>query len=293
MPAHILDGKTIAQALQNETKAGVQRYQQEHHRSPCLAVILIGADPASKIYVSKKEEACSLVGIESQRHHLSIDCTEATLIQLITSLNQNKLVDGILIQLPLPEHISTNKIINLIDPQKDVDGFHAYNIGRLVQQHPLLRPCTPLAVMKLLEYTKVSLSGQHAVVVGASNVVGKPMGLELLLAGCTVTTCHRQTKNLQDHVEQADILVSAVGHPGLIKGEWIKNGAIVIDVGITRLDNGSIVGDVEFNIAKEKASWITPVPGGVGPMTVVMLMANTLGAAKADLLIRETKFNLF
>ncbi|HVE44897.1 MAG TPA: bifunctional methylenetetrahydrofolate dehydrogenase/methenyltetrahydrofolate cyclohydrolase FolD [Gammaproteobacteria bacterium] len=278
MTANIIDGKSLAEQLKAAMKAHIQQKQVEGHRPPGLAVILIGEDPASTIYVRNKREACEYVGIRSFYHPLPATTTEATLTALIHTLNKDSAVDGILIQLPLPAHIDTPTILALLDPHKDVDGFHPYNIGRLAQRRPLLRPCTPYGVMKLLEHIQQPIRGKHAVVVGASDIVGRPMALELLLAGATVTVCHRATEKLETYVSQADILVSAVGNPGFIQGNWIKKGAIVIDVGITRLADGSLSGDIDYDSAKKNAGWITPVPGGVGPMTVAMLLANTLTA---------------
>ena len=279
MTAQLLNGKAVAAALKDEMRALVQAKMAAGMRQPGLAVILVGEDPASSIYVRNKGEACEQVGIRSIHHQLSADISEQELIALITALNESENVDGILVQLPLPAHIDAEKVLETIDPHKDVDGFHAYNLGRLAQRRPLLRPCTPLGVMILLDHIKQVYKGKHAVIVGASNIVGRPMALELLIAGATITICHRFTGDLAYFVRQADILVSAVGKPGIIKGDWIKEGATVIDVGITRLADGTITGDVEFAAAKERAAWITPVPGGVGPMTVAVLMRNTLTAA--------------
>lgn len=279
MTAQLLNGKAVAAALKEEMRAKVSDKMAAGMRQPGLAVILVGEDPASAIYVRNKADACEQVGIRSFHHQLSADISEQALIDLIIQLNNDKNVDGILVQLPLPPHIDAEKVLEAIDPHKDVDGFHAYNLGRLAQRRPLLRPCTPLGVMILLDHIKQVYKGKHAVVIGASNIVGRPMALELLIAGATVTICHRFTGDLSYYVKQADILVSAVGKPGIIKGEWVKEGSTVIDVGITRLADGTITGDVEFAIAKERAAWITPVPGGVGPMTVAVLMRNTLTAA--------------
>ncbi|MDX8395414.1 MAG: bifunctional methylenetetrahydrofolate dehydrogenase/methenyltetrahydrofolate cyclohydrolase FolD, partial [Mariprofundaceae bacterium] len=243
-----------------------------------LAVIIVGNDPASHVYVRNKKMACEKVGIASFSDELPADTTQQHLLGLIGELNANPKVDGILVQLPMPDHIDAETIITAIDPAKDVDGFQPYNIGSLAARIPALRPCTPFGCMKLLEETGVDLHGQEAVVVGASNMVGRPMALELLLAGATTTIAHRFTKDLQSHVERADILVAAAGKQGLIKGEWIKPGAIVIDVGIHRMDDGKLTGDVNFETASKRASWITPVPGGVGPMTITMLLANTIQA---------------
>jgi methylenetetrahydrofolate dehydrogenase (NADP+)/methenyltetrahydrofolate cyclohydrolase len=243
--------------------------------------VLIGADPASQVYVGSKRRGCEEIGFKSDSYDLPIDCSESELLRLIDQLNNDDEIDGILVQLPLPKHINADKIIEHIAPHKDVDGFHPYNIGRLAQRNPQLRPCTPKGMMTMLKHADISVKGQEAVVVGASNIVGRPMALELLLAGCTTTVCHRMTKDLEFHVRRADILVVAVGKPNFIPGDWIKAGAIVLDVGINRLDNGKLVGDVEFEVAKEKAAWISPVPGGVGPMTVATLLENTFYAADA------------
>ena len=239
----------------------------------------MGSDPASEVYVRNKCRACEEVGILSRAYNLPKTSTEAALLALITQLNADPFIDGILIQLPLPPHIQTDAVLEQIDPKKDVDGFHPYNLGRLLQRRPHLRPCTPFGVMTLLANNQLSVEGLHAVVVGASNIVGRPMALELLLAKATVTLCHRFTKKLSEHLRTADIVIAAIGNPGIIQSKWIKPGAIVIDVGINRLPDGSLIGDIEFASAKERASWITPVPGGIGPMTVAMLLSNTCQAA--------------
>ncbi|MFC2552467.1 MAG: bifunctional methylenetetrahydrofolate dehydrogenase/methenyltetrahydrofolate cyclohydrolase FolD, partial [Rodentibacter sp.] len=249
----------------------------EGKRAPGLAVILVGADPASQVYVASKRRSCEEVGIFSKSYDLPETMEEHALLALIDELNADETIDGILVQLPLPKHIRSEAVIERIKPEKDVDGFHPYNVGRLCQRIPTLRACTPYGVMKLLETTGIDLHGKHAVIVGASNIVGRPMSLELLLAGATVTVTHRFTKDLESHVRQADILVVAVGKPHLVPGEWVKQGAVVIDVGINRLD-GKLVGDIGFEAAERRAAYITPVPGGVGPMTVAMLMNNTLYA---------------
>ncbi len=280
MSAQILDGKKIAQALRAEIKQRVDRRLQAGLRAPGLAVLKIGHVAASEVYVRNKRQACGEAGFCSFDYDLPLDVSQEKLLSLIDHLNTHPEVDGILVQLPLPEHIVQTTIIESINPDKDVDGFHPYNVGRLVQRIPRLRPCTPHGVMRLLETIGESLAGKEAVVVGASNIVGRPMAFELLLAGCTVTVCHRFTQNLPAHVARADVLVVAVGRPGMVKGEWIKPGGIVIDVGINRLPNGKLVGDVEFEAAKARAGWITPVPGGVGPMTVATLLLNTLQAAE-------------
>jgi methylenetetrahydrofolate dehydrogenase (NADP+)/methenyltetrahydrofolate cyclohydrolase len=280
MSAQILDGKATAAELKQQLKTATQQRSAEGKRQPGLAVVLIGADPASQVYVGSKRRSCEEIGFKSDSYDLPETATEEELLTLIDQLNADESIDGILVQLPLPEHINDEKIIEHISPDKDVDGFHPYNIGRLAQRNPQLRPCTPKGVMTLLSKTGIDLKGLDAVVVGASNIVGRPMALELMLAGCTTTVCHRFTKDLEAQVRRADLLVVAVGKPNFIPGDWVKQGAIVIDVGINRLENGKLTGDVEFDIAKDKASWITPVPGGVGPMTVVTLMENTLWAAE-------------
>ena len=279
MSAQIIDGKAIAAQLRRDIKRRVDERMAKGLRAPGLAVILVGQDPASKVYVGSKRKGCEEVGIKSISHDLPAETTEEALLSLIDELNADPEVDGILVQLPLPGHINAEAVIERINPDKDVDGFHPYNIGRLALRIPVLRPCTPRGIMTLLESTGQPIKGQDAVIVGASNIVGRPMGLELLLAGCTVTTCHRFTKDTSSHVARADIVVVAVGKPGLVKGEWIKPGAIVIDVGINRLEDGRLVGDVEYEQACERAGWITPVPGGVGPMTVATLLQNTVDSA--------------
>lgn len=276
MTAQIINGKAIAEDLLNSIKAKVTARIQAGKRAPCLAVVLIGADPASAIYVRNKRLACEKVGIKSIAYDLPTSTTQADLFTLIDTLNADSTTDGILVQSPLPSHIDEDLLIERISPLKDVDGFHPYNIGKLAVRQPALRSCTPFGVIKLLQAYNIELMGLDAVIVGVSNHVGRPMALELLLAGCTITSCHRHTKDLASHIKKADLLVSAVGKYGLIKGEWIKQGAIVIDIGINRLADGKITGDVEFDIAKERAAYITPVPGGVGPMTVATLMENTL-----------------
>jgi len=276
MTAQIISGKAIAENLLNSIKDRIDVRLQTGKRAPGLAVILLGGDPASSIYVRNKRLACDKVGIRSVAYDLPAATTEAELLALIEQLNHDASIDGILVQAPLPAHIKDEHVIEAISPNKDVDGFHPYNIGRLAVRQPTLRSCTPFGVIKMLQATNVDLMGMDAVVVGVSNHVGRPMGLELLLAGCTVTSCHRHTKNLGEIVARADLVIAAAGKPGLIKGEWIKPGAIVIDIGINRLADGTLSGDVDFASAKERAGWITPVPGGVGPMTVATLMENTL-----------------
>ena len=277
MTAQIISGTQLASQIKSNVAQQISQYVAQGKRAPSLAVILVGADPASQVYVGSKRKSCAEIGITSKSYDLPETTTEQALLELIETLNQNAEVDGILVQLPLPKHIDSTKVIEQISPEKDVDGFHPYNVGRLCQRIPTLRACTPYGVMKLLETTGISFYGKHAVIVGASNIVGRPMALELLLAGCTVTVTHRFTEDLASHIRQADILVVAVGKPKFIKGEWIKEGAVVVDVGINRLE-GKLVGDVEFDVAAQRASYITPVPGGVGPMTVAMLMQNTLSA---------------
>lgn len=279
MSAKIIDGKQIAADVRKQVAEGVQQRINQGKNPPCLAVILVGMDPASQVYVRNKKNACKEVGFVSRSYDLPAETTQQDLLSLVDELNQDDSVNGILVQLPLPDHLDGNEILERILPAKDVDGFHAFNLGRLAQRMPVLRPCTPKGVMTLLHSTKQDLHGLEAVVVGASNIVGRPMTLELLLAGCTVTTTHRFTKDLEAHVRRADLVVVGVGIPGLVKGEWIKDGAIIIDVGINRLEDGRLVGDVEFEPAEQRAGWITPVPGGVGPMTVATLMENTLEAA--------------
>ena len=280
MTANILDGKSIAMRARAQIKTQIEQRLHDGKRRPGLAVVLVGRDPASQIYVQSKRKACEEVGIASRSLDLPYNISQAELLALIHRLNQDATIDGILVQLPLPPHIDSEAIIEGIRPDKDVDGFHPYNIGRLAVRLPILRPCTPAGVMTLLRHTELTIRGADAVVVGASNIVGRPMALELLLAGCSVDICHRFTRNLGDHVARADILVVAAGKPGLIHGEWIKPGAIVIDVGMNRLADGKLTGDVQFAAASERASWITPVPGGVGPMTVATLLSNTLYAAE-------------
>ena len=279
MTAQIISGTQLASQIKSNVAQQISQYVAQGKRAPGLAVILVGADPASQVYVGSKRKSCAEIGITSKSYDLPETTTEQALLKLIKELNQDNTVDGILVQLPLPKHIDSTKVIEQISPEKDVDGFHPYNVGRLCQRIPTLRACTPYGVMKLLETTGISFYGKHAVIVGASNIVGRPMALELLLAGCTVTVTHRFTEDLASHIRQADILVVAVGKPKFIKGEWIKEGAVVVDVGINRLE-GKLVGDVEFDIAAQRAAYITPVPGGVGPMTVAMLMQNTLSAYK-------------
>lgn len=279
MSAQILNGKAIADEIIADVAKKVVIRKDLGKRGPSLAVVLVGQDPASALYVRNKKRACHAAGIESIAYDLPITTSELELLNLIQTLNQDPLIDGILVQLPLPSHLNADKVVELINPYKDVDGFHPYNIGRLALKMPLMRPCTPYGVMKLLEKTGLSIAGKDVVMIGASNIVGKPMALELLLAHATVTVCHRYTRNLADKVAKADIVIVGAGQPKLIEGEWIKPGAVVIDIGINRLADGTLCGDVDFIGACQHASWITPVPGGVGPMTVAMLMQNTLTAA--------------
>ncbi|HHJ35538.1 MAG TPA: bifunctional methylenetetrahydrofolate dehydrogenase/methenyltetrahydrofolate cyclohydrolase FolD [Gammaproteobacteria bacterium] len=280
MTAQIIDGKAIAADVRDQVRLDIKKRIENDQRAPGLAVILVGLDPASQVYVRKKREACDEAGLISRSYDLDENTDQQTLLDLIETLNNDNTIDGILVQLPLPNHIDTTLVLEAIHPDKDVDGFHPYNIGRLVQRMPVLRPCTPHGIVHMLETIGEPFKGRHAVIVGASNIVGRPMSMELLLAGATVTTTHRFTKNLAAHIADADILVVAVGKPGIVKGEWVKPGATVIDVGINRLADGKLTGDVDFAAAAERAAWITPVPGGVGPMTVAMLLRNTLQAAE-------------
>jgi len=279
MTAKIIDGKAIAASVLDDIGTQVSQRLELGKRPPGLAVVLIGEDPASQVYVRNKRRACEQTGIMSRAWDLPADTTQAELLKLLDQLNDDPEIDGILVQMPVPDHIDPETVIEHIRPDKDVDGFHPYNIGRLAVRQPTLRSCTPYGVMKLLEYTGETYHGRKAVVVGASNHVGRPMMLELLLAGCTVTVTHRFTNDLQAVVSAAEILVVAVGKPGLIPGEWVRPGATVIDVGINRTSAGKLVGDIVYQPAAERAAWITPVPGGVGPMTVSMLMQNTLQVA--------------
>jgi methylenetetrahydrofolate dehydrogenase (NADP+)/methenyltetrahydrofolate cyclohydrolase len=280
MTAKLIDGKAIAANLRQQIAQRVAERREQGLRTPGLAVILVGSDPASQVYVSHKRKDCEEVGFISRAYDLPSETTQTELTDLIDSLNDDPAIDGILLQLPLPGHLESSSLLERIRPDKDVDGFHPYNVGRLAQRIPLLRPCTPKGIMTLLESTGVDLYGKDAVVVGASNIVGRPMAMELLLAGCTVTVTHRFTQDLAGHVGRADLVVVAAGKPGLVKGEWIKEGAIVIDVGINRQDDGKLVGDVVYETALPRAGWITPVPGGVGPMTRACLLENTLYAAE-------------
>ena len=278
MTAKIIDGKKIAQSIREELTNKVVSIQDKGERSPCLAVILVGENPASQVYVKSKRKACQEIGYISKSYDLPDTTSQEYLLKLIDGLNRDETVDGILVQLPLPAHIDSTLVIEAIDPSKDVDGFHPYNVGRLAQRIPALRSCTPKGIMTLIQSTGVDLLGKNAVVVGASNIVGRPMTLEFLLAGCTPTCTHRFTRDLRSFVEQAEVLVVAVGKPNFIPGDWIREGSVVIDVGINRLENNKLCGDIDFEVAKERAAYITPVPGGVGPMTVASLMQNTFEA---------------
>lgn len=279
MTAQLIDGKKISQQRIEAVAQAVKTRQEKGLHTPCLAVVLVGDDPASAVYVRNKKLACQKSGIESRSYELPSETTQDDLLKLVDELNGDSAVDGILVQLPLPVHIDSQAVLERIVPHKDVDGFHPYNVGRLVVKMPLMRPCTPKGVMTLLEAYGIDPKGKKAVIVGASNIVGRPQALELLLSRATVTICHSATQNLADEVAAADILVVGVGIPNFVKGEWVKPGAVVIDVGINRLDDGSLCGDVEFDVAKERASMITPVPGGVGPMTIATLLENTVHAA--------------
>ena len=279
MTAQLIDGKKISQERLQLVSAAVAKRLESGLRAPCLAVVLVGDNPASAVYVRNKKSACQKCGIRSLSYELPASTSQEDLLKLIDELNGNAEVDGILVQLPLPEGLDSQAVLERIHPDKDVDGFHPYNVGRLVVKMPLMRPCTPKGVMTLLEAYGIDPKGKKAVVVGASNIVGRPQALELLLARATVTICHSATENLDKEVGAADIVVVGVGIPNFVKGEWIKPGAVVIDVGINRLEDGSLCGDVEFDVAKERAGMITPVPGGVGPMTIATLLEKTLHAA--------------
>ncbi len=280
MSAQILDGKAIAADIREQVKQHVEARTAKGLRAPGLAVVLVGDNPASEVYVRNKRNACAQVGFHSELIELSGDTTQAQLLTLVDELNARDDIDGILVQLPLPDQIDEDTVTERILPTKDVDGFHPYNIGRLTLRMPLLRPCTPRGVMTMLERTGMDLVGKDAVIIGQSNIVGRPMMLELLMARCTPMVCHSKTRDLADKVRQADIVVAAVGVPRFVQGDWIKPGAIVIDVGINRLDDGKLCGDVDYAACAENAAWITPVPGGVGPMTVATLLENTLQAAE-------------
>jgi methylenetetrahydrofolate dehydrogenase (NADP+)/methenyltetrahydrofolate cyclohydrolase len=279
MSAKLINGKEVAAKVRQQVAAGVEARKQKGLRPPGLAVVLVGSDPASQVYVGNKRKACDEAGIVSLSYDLPETTSQQALEALIDELNDNPAVDGILVQLPLPAHLDADPILVKIRPDKDVDGFHPYNIGRLMQRKPALRPCTPAGVITLLDSIGTDYKGKHAVIVGASNIVGRPMCMELLLKGATTTVCHRFTHDLPAFVADADIVIAAAGKPGLVKGEWIKPGATVIDVGINRGEDGKLRGDVEFEVAAERAAFITPVPGGVGPMTIATLLENTLYAA--------------
>ncbi len=279
MTAQLVDGKALATQVKTQIRTQVESMTARGLRRPGLAVVLVGDDSASEVYVRNKRRACRESGFISVAADLPHSTSQRELLDLIDGYNEDPSIDGILVQLPLPKHIEPESIIERIHPTKDVDGFHPYNVGRLAIRIPLIRPCTPYGITKIIDHTGMAPKGRHCVVVGASNNVGRPMALELLLLGGTVTVCHRFTKDLESHVATADILVVAVGKPGIIPGKWVKPGSLVIDVGMNRLESGKLVGDVEFEPARERAAWITPVPGGVGPMTVAMLMRNTLESA--------------
>ncbi|MEO1940187.1 bifunctional methylenetetrahydrofolate dehydrogenase/methenyltetrahydrofolate cyclohydrolase FolD [Candidatus Thioglobus sp.] len=273
----IIDGKQIAKQL----RVNIAKQVTKLDRKPGLAVILVGDDPASTVYVRNKDNACKEVGFYSEKINKPANITQAELLSEVERLNNDNKIDGILVQLPLPSHLDANQVTEAISPNKDVDGFHSENIGKLMQNKAFLRPCTPKGVMTMLATTDIDLVGKDCVVVGASNIVGRPMAMELLNAGATVTICNSKTQNLSDKIKQADVVVVAIGKPKMIQGDWIKQGATVIDVGINRLNDGSLSGDVDFDSAQDKAVWITPVPGGVGPMTIATLLENTLTAYKA------------
>lgn len=279
MTAKILDGKHVAHILKASIALEVQQRLAEHKKPPGLAVIIVGNDSASKIYVKNKRIACQKLGFHSVSYDLPEEISQEELDAVIDELNEDEKVHGIIVQTPLPPQLDAWQVVEKIRYDKDVDGFHPYNIGRLSLRKPLLRPCTPYGIIQLLQFYEIPLTGINAVVVGASNIVGRPMALELLLKKATVTVCHRYSKDLKDYVQSAELLIVAIGKPGIIKSEWIKPGAIVIDVGINRLSDGTLRGDIDFETAKHKAAWITPVPGGVGPMTVATLLKNTLYAA--------------
>lgn len=277
--AEIIDGKAIAAGIRAQIKKEAAELKK-CEITPGLAVVLVGEDPASRVYVSMKEKACTEAGIFSDEYKLPAETSEEQLLDLVSQLNADERIDGILVQLPLPEHIDESKVLEAISPKKDVDGFHPYNVGRLATGNPLFKPCTPYGVMKMLEHTGVDLTGKDVVVVGRSNIVGKPVALMCLAQHATVTVCHSRTRDLAERVKAADVVIAAVGRPEMVKGDWIKPGAVVIDVGINRVAEKKLVGDVEFAAASEKAAAITPVPGGVGPMTIAMLLQNTLESAK-------------
>jgi methylenetetrahydrofolate dehydrogenase (NADP+)/methenyltetrahydrofolate cyclohydrolase len=276
MSARIIDGKRIAEDIRHEVRKGTDALQARGRRTPGLAVVMVGNDPASAVYVRNKRRACEETGIASQAHDLPASTTEAELLALIDRLNADPAIDGILVQLPLPAHIGATAVLERIVPSKDVDGFHPYNLGRLAQRMPVQRPCTPYGMILMLEHEGLDARGKNAVIIGQSNIVGRPMALELLMKAATVTICHSQTRDLARHVGEAEILVAAIGKPQFVPGSWVRPGAIVLDVGINRLPDGKLVGDVQYAEAAQRAGWITPVPGGVGPMTIAALMKNTL-----------------
>lgn len=280
MSAQRIDGNAVSKQLKQNVAEKITQRLNAGKRAPGLAVILVGSDSASQVYVGKKRQACEAIGINSVAHDLPSETDENTLLSLIDDLNQDDTIDGILVQLPLPQHLDSTKVLERINPSKDVDGFHPYNVGRLAQRIPTLRSCTPAGIMTLMEHYDIQPKGMHAVIVGASNIVGRPMAMELLLAGSTTTVCHRFTQDLEHHVSQADLLIVAVGKRGIVDSNWIKPGAIVIDVAMNRSEDGKLCGDLDFEVAAQKASFITPVPGGVGPMTVATLMGNTLYACE-------------
>ncbi|KIA81667.1 bifunctional methylenetetrahydrofolate dehydrogenase/methenyltetrahydrofolate cyclohydrolase FolD [Chromobacterium amazonense] len=282
MSAQLIDGKAVAERLVEKVRVGVETRLAQGKRAPALAVVLVGDDPASAVYVGGKKRACEKAGVRSVSYELPAETSQQQLLEIIDELNADDGVDGILVQLPLPKQIDPQTVIERIDPKKDVDGFHPYNVGRLAIKMPLMRPCTPRGVMTLLEEYGIDPKGKKAVIVGASNIVGRPQALEMLMARATVTVCHSATQNLAAEVAAADILVVGVGIPNFVKGEWVKPGAVVIDVGINRLDSGKLCGDVEFDAARERAGFITPVPGGVGPMTIATLLQNTLDSANLN-----------
>ena len=276
----IIDGKKVAELLRGEVAAEVHKLKTERDIIPGLAAVLVGDNPASQIYVRNKRRACEEVGIYSEEYKLPEETTEDDLLSLIEKLNRDEKIHGILVQLPLPKHINEAKIIRTVSPLKDIDGFHPENVGLLVEGNPRFIPCTPHGVIKLLDYYGIEIQGKEAVVVGRSNIVGKPVSLLLLHRHATVTVCHSRTRNLGEVTKRADILVAAIGRARMIKGDMVKEGAVVIDVGINRLDDGKLAGDVDFEGVVNKASYITPVPGGVGPMTIAMLLWNTFSSAK-------------
>ncbi len=276
MAAQLLDGKALAAELRHQLQQQIKSQTDQGIRPPGLAVVLVGQDPASQIYVRNKRKACEDVGILSKAYDLPASTSEEELLSLLDQLNTDEIIDGILVQLPLPAHINAEMVIERIVPHKDVDGFHPYNVGRLALRMPLLRSCTPKGVMSLLAKANLNLDGLDAIIIGQSNIVGRPMALELLAARCTITVCHSRTRDLQHKVRQADLVVVAIGKPEFVRGDWIKPGAIVVDVGMNRLAEGKLVGDVDFVGAAQQASWITPVPGGVGPMTIASLLENTV-----------------